>query len=58
MKQELIDNNPILKLSFEFALLVIDYTERLEELKWYNLANQLFRAGHIHWGNCHGSAKR
>jgi four helix bundle protein len=45
MKQELIDNNPILKLSFEFALLVIDYTERLEELKRYNLANQLFKAG-------------
>ena len=41
----MFDNNPILKLSFEFSLLVIEYTEKLEALKRFNIANQLFRSG-------------
>ena len=45
MKKELIDNNPILKLSFDFSLMIITYTESLESLKRFNLANQLFRSG-------------
>jgi four helix bundle protein len=45
MNKEMFDNNPILKLSFEFSLLVIDYTEKLEALKRFNLSNQLFRSG-------------
>lgn len=45
MKKELIDSNPILKLSFDFSLMVIEYTEKLEVLKRYPLANQLFRSG-------------
>ncbi|CAN5636636.1 four helix bundle protein [soil metagenome] len=45
MKKELIDTNPILKLSFDFSLMIIDYTEHLELLKRFNLANQLFRSG-------------
>jgi four helix bundle protein len=45
MKEDQINKNPILKLSIEFALDIIDFTESLEQLKRFNLANQLFRAG-------------
>lgn len=37
--------NLIVKLTFEFALLVIDFIVQLQQQKQYNLANQLFRAG-------------
>ncbi|HLO56499.1 MAG TPA: four helix bundle protein, partial [Saprospiraceae bacterium] len=37
--------NAILDLSFKFALEIIKFTENLEALKKYNLANQLFRSG-------------
>jgi four helix bundle protein len=37
--------NAILDLSFKFALEIIKFTENLETLKKYNLANQLFRSG-------------
>jgi four helix bundle protein len=37
-------DNLILKLSFEFAVKVIAYTEKLESLRRYNMANQLFRS--------------
>ncbi len=39
------ENNPSINLSFEFALSIISFTEKLEALKKYNLANQLFRSG-------------
>ena len=45
MKKELFDNNPILKLSFEFALMIIAYCEELEQLKKYVIARQLLRCG-------------
>lgn len=45
MNLEAINENPILKHSFEFALLVDEYTARLYELKRYDLARQLFRSG-------------
>ena len=45
MKKELFDSNPILKLCFDFSLMVIEYTEKLETLKRFPLANQLFRSG-------------
>ncbi|HVG16192.1 MAG TPA: four helix bundle protein [Chitinophagaceae bacterium] len=35
----------MLKLSFEFALQIIAYTELLESQRKYNMANQLFRSG-------------
>jgi four helix bundle protein len=38
-------DNMVLNLAFQFALDVIIYTERLEELRRYNMANQLFRCG-------------
>ena len=38
-------DNKVLNLGFDFALEIISYTETLEELRRYNLANQLFRSG-------------
>ena len=45
MKKENIDNNPILKLSFEFALLIVDYCEKLEIQKKYVISRQLLKSG-------------
>lgn len=40
-----VTDNPIVQLSFEFARLIISFTEELQKHKKYNLANQLFRCG-------------
>lgn len=45
MEQSRKDNNPILKMTFEFSLAIIEYCEKLEEKRKYNIANQLFRSG-------------
>ncbi|ANI89563.1 four helix bundle protein [Arachidicoccus ginsenosidimutans] len=45
MRKELIENNPIVKHSIEFALLVIDYCEKLEANKKYVIARQLLKSG-------------
>jgi four helix bundle protein len=45
MQKELFDNNPILKLSFDFSLLIIDYCESIELNKKYVIARQLLRSG-------------
>jgi four helix bundle protein len=45
MTAEKIENNPIVKHTFEFALLVNEYAVRLRELKHWDLASQLFRSG-------------
>lgn len=45
MKKELFDKNPVLKLSFDFSLLVIDYCEQLESQKRFIVARQLLRSG-------------
>lgn len=37
--------NLIVDLAFQFSLDIVKYTEKLEILKKYNLANQLFRSG-------------
>jgi four helix bundle protein len=37
--------NPILKLTFQFSLNLVDYTESLESIRKFNVANQLFRSG-------------
>lgn len=36
--------NPILRLTFEFSLEVVEFSEKLEIQKKYNLANQLFKS--------------
>ena len=41
----MIENNPILKLSFDFSLMVIDYCEKLDEKKKFVISKQLLRAG-------------
>ena len=38
-------DNLILKLTFQFSLDIIVFTEKLQQLKKFNLANQLFRSG-------------
>lgn len=44
MQKELFENNLILKLSFDFSLVVIDYCELLDACKKYIISKQLFRA--------------
>jgi len=38
-------NNPLLQKSFQFSIQIIEYTEKLNELKKYSIAKQLFRSG-------------
>jgi four helix bundle protein len=45
MKKEVFDNNPILKLSFDFALMIMGYCELLNQDKKFVMANQLLRSG-------------
>ena len=44
MKKELIENNPLLKLSFAFSLDIIEYCELLDAGKKYILSQQLLRS--------------
>lgn len=45
MQKELFEKNPVLKLSFSFSLLVMEYCEKLEADKKFVLARQLLKAG-------------
>jgi len=45
MKKELLDNNPILKLTFDFSLMIIGYCEKLEKEKKFIIARQLLKSG-------------
>jgi four helix bundle protein len=45
MNKEKIEENLVLKLSFDFSLLIIDFCERLEAAKKYVIARQLLRSG-------------
>ena len=45
MKKELFDSNPILKLSFDFPLMITEYCEKLKSTRKYILARQLLRSG-------------
>ena len=45
MLRDLIDKNPVLKLSFEFSLMIVEYTELLEQHKKFVIARQLLRSG-------------
>ena len=45
--------NPILNLTFEFSLDVINYVELLRENKRYEMSNQLFRSGTSIGANVH-----
>lgn len=37
--------NPIVEKTFDFALSLIDYSEKLRALKHYEMASQLFKSG-------------
>src|SRR5215203_3092039 len=45
MEKELIEKNPILKLTLDFSLMVIDYCEKLEQEKKFVIARQLLKSG-------------
>jgi len=45
MKREIFEKNPILKLSFEFSLMIIAYCEQLEAEKKYIISRQLLKSG-------------
>lgn len=45
MQKEFIDSNPVLKLTLEFSLAVIEYCERLETEKKFIIARQLLKSG-------------
>ena len=45
MKKEDIEKNPVLKLSFSFSLMIIDFCEKLEGEKKYVIARQLLKSG-------------
>jgi four helix bundle protein len=44
MKKELIDNNPILKHTVQFSLMVIEYCELLDTSRKFIISNQLFKS--------------
>jgi len=45
MKKEVFDKNPILRLSFDFSLMVIEYCEQLEAQKRFVIERQLLKSG-------------
>jgi four helix bundle protein len=45
MRADKVEDNPVLKLSFEFTLEIIAYTELLDSSKKYILARQLLKSG-------------
>jgi four helix bundle protein len=45
MEKDLFQGNPVLKLSFDFALMILQYCSELEKTKKYVLANQLLKSG-------------
>ena|SRR5258705_504525 len=45
MKSEHQENNLIVKLTFDFALSVIDFVEQLQNEKRFVIANQLLKSG-------------
>lgn len=45
MQKELIEKNPLLKLSFEFSILILEYSDLLDQLHKYTISKQLIRSG-------------
>ena len=45
MQKELIEKNPLLKLSFEFSLFILSYCGSLDQLHRYAISKQLIRSG-------------
>ena len=45
MRKEDIEANTILKITFDFSLLIIDYCDVLDTLKKYTISRQLLKSG-------------
>ncbi|MEO9020721.1 MAG: four helix bundle protein [Ginsengibacter sp.] len=45
MRKDLFEKNPILKLSFDFSLMIIEYSELLDSQKKYIISRQLLKSG-------------
>src|SRR3954465_13744191 len=45
MQKELIEQNPILKLTLDFSILIIQYCEKLEAERKFVISKQLIRSG-------------
>lgn len=45
MQKTLFENNPVLKLTFDFSLQIIVFCEHLQEQKKFVISNQLLRSG-------------
>ena len=52
MQEELIENNIILKITIEFSLMIINYCDKLDELKKFTLSKQLLKSGTSIGANC------
>lgn len=52
MQKELIETNPILKLSIDFSLKVIDYCDLLQQEKRFAISQQLLRSATSIGANC------
>jgi four helix bundle protein len=52
MQKELIENNPILKLTLEFSVEIIDYCDLLQEQKKFVVSHQLLKAATAIGANC------
>lgn len=52
MQKELIEANPILKLSIEFSLKVIEYCDLLQQEKKFAISQQLLRSATSTGANC------
>jgi four helix bundle protein len=45
MQKEIIERNPLLKLSFEVSLLILEYGDLLDQMHKYTISKQLVRSG-------------
>jgi four helix bundle protein len=45
MQKEFFEKNLVLKLSFDFSLMVLEYCEKLEAIRKFVIANQLTKSG-------------
>ena len=45
MQKELFDRNPLLKLTLDFALMIVQYCEKLELEKKYVIGRQVLKSG-------------
>lgn len=45
MREDIFEQNPVLKHSFELAIMIIEYCETLQEQKRFVIGNQLLKSG-------------